>query len=74
MFQNKTQIVKNKLYFNDFKQRRMELYCSKKLPALLRGITPKRPGDFCCLNCLHSFAKNVNVIKMYVKIKIFVML
>ena len=28
----------------------------KKLSALLRGITYKHPGDFYCLNCLHSFA------------------
>ena len=26
----------------------------KKLSALLRGITSKHIGDFCCLNCLHS--------------------
>ena len=23
---------------------------------LLRGITSKHDGDFCCLNCLYSFA------------------
>ena len=34
----------------------MALSCSKKLSALLRGITPKYHGDFYCLNCLHSFA------------------
>ena len=27
----------------------------KKLSVLLRGITLKYNGDFCCLNCLHSF-------------------
>ena len=27
----------------------------KKLSALLRGITSKHVGDFCYLNCLHSF-------------------
>ena len=27
----------------------------KKLSALLRGMTSKHYGDFCCLNCLHSF-------------------
>ena len=27
----------------------------KKLPALLRGMTSKGYGDFCCLNSLHSF-------------------
>ena len=28
----------------------------KNLSALLRGITFKHHGDFCCLNCHHSFA------------------
>ena len=28
----------------------------KELSAILRGITSKYHGDFCCLNCLHSFA------------------
>ena len=48
----------------------------KKLSTLLRGITSKHHGHFYCLICLHSFAteKNVNHIKKYVKIKIFVML
>ena len=27
----------------------------KKLSGLLRGITLKNNGHFCCLNCLHSF-------------------
>ena len=46
----------------------------KKLSALLRGITSKYYGDFYYLNCLHSFRtkKNLNRIKEYVKIKIFV--
>ena len=26
-----------------------------KLSALFKGITSKHNGDFCCLNCLHSF-------------------
>ena len=33
----------------------MALSCSKKLSALLRGITSKHYGDFSCLNCLYSF-------------------
>ena len=28
----------------------------KKLPTLLRGITPKNHSDFYCRNCLHSFS------------------
>ena len=27
----------------------------KSLPALFRGQNSKDNGDFCCLNCLHSF-------------------
>ena len=35
----------------------MALSCSKKkLSILLTGITSKHHGDFCSLNCLHSFA------------------
>ena len=26
----------------------------KGLPALLKGITSKQVGDFCCLNCAYS--------------------
>ena len=31
-------------------------FALKKLSALLRGTTSKYNGDFCCLNCFHSFA------------------
>ena len=55
IFQNVTQPVKN--YLNDPKRRKgkLPLSCSKKLTALLKGITSKYNGDFHCLNCLHSF-------------------
>ena len=33
----------------------MTLSCSKKLSTLLRVVTSKHHGDFYCLNCLHSF-------------------
>ena len=33
----------------------------KKLSVLLRGITSKHHGDFYCLNCLHSSAKDKKV-------------
>ena len=33
----------------------MALYSSKKLSALLGGITSKHDVAFYCLNCLHSF-------------------
>ena len=33
----------------------MALSYSKKLSALLHGITSKHKVDFHCLNCLHSF-------------------
>ena len=47
----------------------------KKLSALLRGVTSKYYGDY-CMNCLHSFETktNLNRIKEYVKINIFVAL
>ena len=46
----------------------------KKLLELLRGITSKHRGDFHCLNCfiLSQQKNNLNRIKKYVKIKIFV--
>ena len=37
-------------------QRRRRYPAVKKLSALLRGITSKHYGDFCCMNCFHSFA------------------
>ena len=44
-----------------------------KILALLRGVTSKHHGNFYCLNCPHPFAteKLVNLVKRYVKIKIF---
>ena len=33
----------------------MALFCSKKISALLHGVTSKHKGDFYYLNCLHSF-------------------
>ena len=51
VFQNITQIVKNK----DPKRRMMELSCSKKSAALLRRIKTKNNNDLYCLNCPHSF-------------------
>ena len=56
MFQNISQIVKSKIFFNDSKLGRMALYYSKKIPALLREITSKLHFHFYCLNYLHSFA------------------
>ena len=47
----------------------------KKLSSLLRRITSKYHGDFYCLNWFHSFLQektNVDPIKKYMKIKIFV--
>ena len=44
----------------------------KKLSTVLRRITSKHHGDFCCFNCLHSLEQkiNLNLMKKYVKIKI----
>ena len=41
--------------FNDSKWKRIVLSCSKKLLALLKGISSKHKGDFYCLNCLNFF-------------------
>ena len=46
MFQNITQTVKDKLFFNDFRRRKiMALSYSKKISALLSGITLKIKDD-----------------------------
>ena len=52
------------------------LLCSKKILALLGGITAKHHVDFYCLNCLHSLAteNKRESHKKHAKIKIFVML
>ena len=28
----------------------------KSLPGFLRGVTSNNNGDFCCLNCVHSYS------------------
>ena len=48
------------------RQERMALCCSKKLSTISRGITSKH-GDFCCLNCLHSFITE-NKLKSHEKV------
>ena len=68
--------IKKSYSFNDFKWRKtVALSCSKKLSALLGGITFKHNGDFYCLNCIHFFEteKNLNCIKKYMKIKNYIM-
>ena len=42
-------------------KKRLALSCSKKLSALLHGITSKHKGDFYFLNCHHSFRTENNV-------------
>ena len=38
----------------------MTLSSSRKLSALLRGVTSKHYGGFYCLNCIRSFATEKN--------------
>ena len=54
MFPNITR-ERQVIFFNDYKQTRMALFCSEKLAALLRGITSKHHGQFYCLHYFHSF-------------------
>ena len=44
----------------------MALSCSKKISALLHGITSKK-GDFYCLNCFDSF-RTKNKVKSHEKV------
>ena len=39
----------------------------KKVSALLRGITSKNNGNFCCLNCLHFFRRK-NILQSHKKV------
>ena len=59
-------------------EERWHFLAVKKLSALLGEITSKHHGDIYCLNCLHFFAAEnkheLNLIKKYMKIKIFVTL
>ena len=55
----KLKVWKTNYSCNDSKWKRIASSCSKKVSALLSGITSKYYGDFYCLNCLHLFrAKN----------------
>ena len=47
----------------------------KSISGLLRGVTSNHNGDFCCLNCFHSYTteKKLKNIKGYAKTMIFVM-
>ena len=49
------------------KKKKDALSCSKKLSTLLHGIISKHKGDFCCLNCLHSF-RTENKLKSHEKV------
>ena len=77
MFQNMTQILKNKLFFLMISngEKGWHYLAAKKLSATLKGITSKH-GDFYSLNCFHSFAtKNkLQSHKRVCEIKIFVTL
>ena len=48
----------------------MALSCSKKLSALIGGITSKHQGHFYCFNCLHFFATENEHESKDVKIKV----
>ena len=57
IFENITQIVKNKLFFFEMisNGEGRHYLAVKELSVFLRGIISKDNGDFYCLNCLHSF-------------------
>ena len=55
IFQNITQIVKNKQFFNNPRRKKMAFSCSQIIASTIRGIMSKHHGDFYCLRCLHSF-------------------
>ena len=66
LYQNKTKSVKEQVIFlviaNAKERNHLAL---KKLSAVLREITSKHDGEFCCLNFLHSFKTNKNKLESY---------
>ena len=69
---------KNKIILYGFQTKKhgITLYCSKKLPALLRRTTSKHRHNFYCLNCFYSFRteSKLESHRKYVQKKTFVML
>ena len=61
-------------YVSKHKSGRWHYLAVRPLSALLREIISKTNSDYYFCICLHSFRtkKNLNLIKKYVKIKIFV--
>ena len=66
LYQNKTKSVKKQVIFlviaNVKERNHLAL---KKLYAVLREITSKHDGEFCCLNFLHSFKTIKNKLESY---------
>ena len=54
MFHNMTQIIKNKLTFNDSKRRKIDLCGGKNITCIIKKNNVKHHDGFYCLNCLHS--------------------
>ena len=68
MSQNIIQIVKKQVIPNGEGRHYLVV---KKLSVLLRGITSKHDDGYYCLNCLHSFATENNLVKKYVNVLMF---
>ena len=49
------------------KNNRWHYLAVKRLPALFRGITASNNGDFCCLNCFHSY-RTLNKLKKHERV------
>ena len=75
LYQHKTKSVKKQVIFLVIPNAKERDYLAlKKLSPVLREITSKHDGDFCCLNFLHSFKTIKNKLESYkncVKRKIF---
>ena len=76
MFQNKTKCQEQVIPLMIPNREGWYYLAVKKLSTLLRGKTSKSNDNFCYMNCLHSLRTktNLNHIKEYARIKIFVML
>ena len=64
---NKTRNIQaNLLMITDGKEN-WHYLARKSISALLRGITSSHNGDFCCLNCFHSY-RTLNALKNHEKV------
>ena len=64
-YKSKYNLKRESNFVNDYWWWKMALSCYKKLSALLRGVTSKHDGNFCCLDCIQSYTTKNKLEKHY---------